>query len=94
MLEANSLVDITDLEQKEWDYDQSVEKMRKLVVRWKNLSLAIIQELYLARLKLSNQDRRSDLKSSQNQQLTWTQYLNDIDLARTTVHNWLSKYDF
>ena len=94
MLEANSLVDITDLEQKEWDYDQSVEKMRKLVVRWKNLSLEIIQELYLARLKLSNQDRRSDLKSSQNQQLTWTQYLNDIGLARTTVHNWLSKYDF
>ena len=93
MLEPNSLVDITDLEQKEWDYDQSVEKMRKLVVRWKNLSLEIIQELYLARLKLSNQDRRSDLKSSQNQQLTWTQYLNDIGLARTTVHNWLSKYD-
>ncbi len=87
MLEANSLVDITDLEQKEWDYDQSVEKMRKLVVSWKNLSLEIIQELYLARLKLSNQDRRSDLKSSQNQQLTWTQYLNDIGLARTTVHN-------
>ena len=45
MLEPNSLVDITDLEQKEWDYDQSVEKMRKLVVRWKNLSLEIIQEL-------------------------------------------------
>ena len=45
MLEANYLVDITDLEQKEWDYDQSVEKMRKLVVRWKNLSLEIIQEL-------------------------------------------------
>ena len=86
MLEA-TLVDITDLEKKEWDYDQSVEKMRKLVVRWKNLSLEIIQELYLARLKLSNQDRRSDLKSSQNQQLTWTQYLNDIGLARTTVHN-------
>ena len=68
--------------------------MRKLVVRWKNLSLEVLQELYLARLKLSDPGRRSDLKSSQHLQMTWTQYLNDVGLNHETVRRWLSKYHF
>ena len=87
MLEPNSLVNLTDLEQVEWDYDQSFRKMRQLVVKWKNLSLDILQELYLERTNLSNQGRRSDLKSSEHVQLNWTQYLND--LARQTVHRYI-----
>ena len=87
MLEPNSLVNLTDLEQVEWDYDQSFRKMRQLVVKWKNLSLDILKELYLERTNLFNQGRRSDLKSSEHVQLNWTQYLND--LARQTVHRYI-----
>jgi len=41
MLEPNPLVNLPDLEQVEWNYDQSVQKMRSLVVRWKTLSLVL-----------------------------------------------------
>jgi len=41
MLEPNPLVNISDLENVEWDYDQSVQKMRQLVVKWKSLSLVL-----------------------------------------------------
>ena len=45
----------------EWNYDQSVVKMRQLVVRWKNLSLEMLRELYIARMNLSSPGYRSDI---------------------------------
>ena len=86
MLEPNPLVTLPDIENVEWNYDQSVQKMRQLVVRWKTLSLEMIRELYLARMNLSDRASRN--------QIGWMQYLNDIGLTRTTAHRWLGKYDF
>jgi len=95
MLEPNPLVNLPDLEQVSWNYDQSVQKMRQLVVNWRNLSLELLRELYLARLNLSNPGRRSDLNLSTNvERLTWTEYLHDVGLNHETVRRWLSKYDF
>ena len=95
MLEPNPLVNLPDLEQVGWNYDQSVQKMRKLVVNWRNLSLELLRELHLARMNLSNPGRRSDLNLSTNvERLTWTQYLYDVGLNHETVRRWLSKYDF
>ena len=95
MLEPNPLVNLPDLEQVEWNYDQSVQKMRKLVVNWRNLSLELLRELHLARMNLSNPGRRSDLNLSTNvERLTWTEYLHDVGLNHETVRRWLSKYDF
>ena len=95
MLEPNPLTNLPDLENVEWNYDQSVKKMRQLVVSWKTLSLELLRELYLARMILSNPGRRSDLNLSTNvERLTWTQYLNDVGLNHETVRRWLSKYDF
>ena len=91
MLEPNPLVNISDLENVEWDYDQSVQKMRQLVVKWKSLSLELLRELYLARMNLSAQGNRSDITGDK---VGWSQYLLDIGLARKTAHRWLSKYDF
>ena len=45
MLEPNPLVNLPDLEQVEWNYDLSVQKMRQLVVKWKSLSIEILREL-------------------------------------------------
>ena len=78
-----------------WNYDQSVVKMRQLVISWKKISLEILRELYVAREMLSSQGRRSDLNLSTNvEKLTWTQYLNDVGLNHETVRRWLKKYDF
>ena len=55
-----------------WDYDQSVVKMRQLVVNWKKISVEILRELYMTRQMLSSQGRRSDLNLSTNvEKLTW-----------------------
>ena len=61
MLEPNPLVNLPDLENVEWNYDQSVQKMRQLVVRWKTLSLEMIRELYLARMNLSDRASRDQV---------------------------------
>ena len=60
MLEID--VDLSDeqwqvLEKSDWDYDKSVKKVRQLVVNWKNISIEIMRELYIARQKLSAQGR-------------------------------------
>ena len=91
MLEPNPLVTLPDLENVEWNYDQSVKKMRQLVVKWKSLSLELLRELYLARMNLSAQGNRSDITGDK---VGWSQYLLDIGLARKTAHRWLGKYDF
>ena len=75
MLEPNPLVNLPDLEQVEWNYDQSVQKMRQLVVKWKTLSLELLRELYLARMNLSAQGNRSDVTG---EKVGWSQYLLDI----------------
>ena len=91
MLEPNPLVNLPDLEQVEWNYDLSVQKMRQLVVKWKSLSIEILRELYLARMNLSSQGNRSDITGDK---VGWSQYLLDIGIARKTAHRWLTKYDF
>ena len=61
MLEPNSPTNLPDIENVGWNYDQSVQKMRQLVVRWKNLSLEMLRELYIARMNLSSPGYRSDI---------------------------------
>ena len=61
MLEPNSPINLPNIENVEWNYDQSVQKMRQLVVRWKTLSLEMIRELYLARMNLSDRASRNQV---------------------------------
>ena len=98
MLEID--VDLSDeqwkvLEKADWDYDKSVKKVRQLVVNWKNISIEIMRELYIARQKLSASGRRTDVAPPSNwQEVTWNQYLNDVGLNYSNVTRWLKKYDF
>jgi len=90
MLDLDSPSNLPITTDTEWDYDQSVLKMRQLVIKWKNLSLEILRELHVAKVNLSAQGNRSDITG---EKVGWGQYLNDIGLDRRTVHRWLSKYD-
>ena len=100
MLEID--VDLSDeqwqvLEKSDWDYDKSVKKVRQLVVNWKNISIEIMRELYIARQKLSAQGRRTDLQlscKSNKVSVSWNQYLDDVGLNYHNVRRWLQKYDF
>lgn len=71
-----------------WSYDASVAKMRPLVARWKSVTDEFLGELYRARQELSR--KRMNVS---NGTFTWDGYLNDIGLARQTVHRWLQQYD-
>lgn len=73
-----------------WCYSGSVEKMKTLILNWRNISIEILEELYIARDYLSSQGVRNDL-SEENK--GWENYLNDIGLAKSTVNRWLKKYD-
>ena len=74
-----------------WEYDTSVERVRPMVVSWKNLTVELVEELYRARETLSKPGERTDLTSSQMGR-GWMQYLNDVGLAKSTVHRWLERY--
>ena len=76
----------------EWNYDTSVLKMRGLVVQWKNISIEILRELYIAKQKLTAQGVRNDLDPN-GSKLGWEHYLNDVGLSKETVRRWLLRYD-
>jgi len=73
-----------------WDYDQSVVKMKSLILNWRNISVEILDELYLARKVLSSQGVRNDLTDDN---LGWSHYLSEVGLNKTTVNRWLKRYD-
>lgn len=77
---------------KNWEYKRSVNKMKKLVFSWKSISVEILEELYVAKFKLTSQGVRNDLDPS-GSKLGWENYLRDIGLSKETVRRWLSRYD-
>jgi len=77
---------------KNWNYRKSVKKMKRLVLNWRNISVEILNELYIARIKLSAQGVRNDLDSN-GSKLGWENYLREIGLSKETVRRWLGRYN-
>ena len=77
---------------KDWNYRKSVKKMKRLVLNWKNISVEILNELYIARIKLSAQGVRNDLDPN-GSKLGWENYLREIGLSKETVRRWLGRYN-
>jgi len=77
---------------KDWNYRKSVKKLKRLVLNWKNISVEILNELYIARIKLSAQGIRNDLDPN-GSKLGWENYLRDIGLSKETVRRWLGRYN-
>jgi len=73
-----------------WDYQDSVNKVRPMVINWRSLTIELVDELYRARESLA---KRKPLKGQSDVTIdTWNQYLDDIGLKRMTVHRWLERY--
>jgi len=77
---------------KNWNYRKSVKKMKRLVLNWRNISVEILNELYIARTQLSAQGVRNDLDPN-GPKLGWENYIRDIGLSKETVRRWLGRYD-
>lgn len=76
-----------------WDYRSSVEKVMPMVLSWKNLTVDIVRELYRAREELGASGRSwMSLDVPDGTPKTWSGYLSEIGLAKSTVHRWLDRY--
>lgn len=79
------------LQTNNWNYEESVNKIKPIVLKWKTLTLEIIKEIWIAKGKLINQGFRSDLTSSNNGR-SWETYCKDIGISKQTGYNWLERY--
>lgn len=75
-----------------WDYDESVNRMKPLVVKWRTMTIEMLQELWTARENLRAQGARTDLTSG-NLARGWETYCEEIGLPKRTANHWLSQYD-
>ena len=77
-----------------WSYQKSVERVRGLILSFKVVSKEMLHELWVAREMLDARggDRKSEDWKSNVPIGTFGQYLEDVGLARTTAHRWLSQY--
>jgi len=85
-----------------WVYDESVKSMQKTVYKWKNLTVDIVEELYLARNILSAQGKRTDcLEENKSnfgkffpklQSHTWEEYCQSIGISKRTANLWLERF--
>jgi|TARA_B100001094_G_scaffold278785_1_gene288543 hypothetical protein len=75
-----------------WNYDHSVDKVQSLVFKWKNISVEILKELFIAREMLKQQGKRTDLYPN-GDKLNWTTYLKEVGLPYETARRWLGQYD-
>lgn len=46
----------------DWNYEESVNRVKQQIYKWKNLTEEIAKELWIAREILSAQGRRTDLE--------------------------------
>lgn len=74
-----------------WNYKESIERIKPLIYKWKNLTQEIAHELYIAREKLSEHggDRRSFQRDKCPVE-TWASYCESIGLEKRTANRWLA----
>ncbi len=72
----------------DWDYDNSVKKTKTFFYKWKSLTNEILEELWVAREKLSIVGRNWNESSNKK---TWSDYCEEIGTSRQVVNRWLGK---
>jgi hypothetical protein len=71
----------------QWDYYVSVKKMQQLIYKWKNLTRDVANELWIARENLASRYHRDGTNVP-----SWSQYCEDIGIAKRTANRWLVKW--
>jgi N6-adenosine-specific RNA methylase IME4 len=74
-----------------WNYEESVNRIRPNIYKWKNLTIEVAQELYIAREMLASQGTRTDLGTN-IPKLTWGGYCKDIGIEKRTANRWLEQF--
>lgn len=77
-----------------WDYDSSVRKVKTAIYKWKNLTVEVAEDLWVAREKLAvkPEDRERDTTGTfVPVDATWKSYCRDIGSEKRTVNRWLAR---
>jgi ribosomal protein S19E (S16A) len=76
----------------EWNYEDSVLRIKPLVFKWKNLTIEVVNELYIAREKMSNRERTTT-GTFVPMDKTWMKYCQDIGIEKRTANRWINNFN-
>ena len=78
----------------DWSYDTSIEKTKTFFYKWRNLHHETLEELWIAREKLSKDGvKKSDPRWNKSSTLrTWSDYCEEIGTSRQVVNRWLKDH--
>lgn len=74
-----------------WNYDESVKKMKVALYKWKNMTLEMANELWIAREQLSKEGRPI-ITGTIVPVKTWTDYCLEIGSQRQVVNRWINRW--
>ena len=72
-----------------WNYEDSISKIQPLIIRWKELTIEIVTELWIAREKLSTQGHKY-ADGTIVPSASWASYCDSIGLEKRTANRWLA----
>lgn len=75
----------------EWSYEDSIGRIQPLIYKWKNLTIEVVRELYVAREKLSKEGR-PEITGTNVPVKTWNSYCQDIGLEKRTANRWIHQF--
>ena len=77
-----------------WDYDTSVERTKTFFYKWKNLTNDILEELWVAREKLSvsHSDAAKIMHGTKVPCRTWSDYCEGVGTSRQVINRWLKDH--
>src|SRR3990167_2683122 len=75
-----------------WNYAGSVKMVKQVIYKWKNITVELVTELWIAREILDARGSNLPNVTNVTNGKTWTRYCKDIGVERMTVHRWLTKY--
>lgn len=74
---------------KNWNYEESIKKIKPLIYKWKNITIKILHELWIAHEIL---DKRGNPKEKGHLP-SFKQYCQECMIDRKTAYRWLKRYD-
>lgn len=77
----------------EWNYEDSVVKVRQFIYRWKNLTIDLATELWIAREMLSTRAWNKGMSDGTKvPSHTWANYCREIGSSKRVVNRWLKRF--
>lgn len=75
----------------QWNYNESVQKVKSFIFKWKNMTSDLFNELWIAREILSKEGR-PQITETNVPDKTWDSYCQEIGIEKRTANRWLHAF--